>query len=92
MSNNSIGSILKTGSASDYISIKKQTTISQIKKDKNSLPDKKGADNFLFNRNNSNTACFNYLRTAKSFELLNNYQSGQHYCCDISFNNTSGLN
>ena len=87
MSNNSIGSILKTGSASDYISIKKQTT---IKKETSTIPVPKfESNNFLFN--NTTPTCRNYLRSARSFDLLNNFRTGQQNCCDISFNNTSGL-
>lgn len=87
MSNNSIGSILKTGSASDYISIKKQTT---IKKETSTIPVPKfEANNFLFN--NTTPTCYNYLRSARSFELLNNFRTGQQNCCDISFNKKSGL-
>ena len=87
MSNNSIGSILKTGSASDYISIKKQTT---IKKETSTIPVPKfEANNFLFN--NTTPTCRNYLRSATSFDLLNNFRTGQQNCCDISFNKTSGL-
>jgi hypothetical protein len=82
MSNNSIGSILQKGSASDYISIKKQTTLIKPLKNK--------SNNFLFN--NSTPSCNNYLRSARSYELLNNYKTGQQICYDISFNNTLGLN
>ena len=85
MSKNSIGIILNNGSASDYITIKKQITISNVRKDTLSLSNKEGADNFLFNRNN-NVSCYNHLRTAKSYELLSNYKSGQQNCCDISLN------
>jgi hypothetical protein len=87
MSNNSIGSILKTGSASDYISIKKQTT---IKKEASTIPVPKfESNNFLFN--NTTPTCRNYLRSATSFDLLNNFRTGQQNCCDISFNKISGL-
>ena len=48
------------------------------------------SNNFIFN--NISPSSNNYLRSARSYELLNNYKTGQQNFYDISFNNTPGLN
>lgn len=71
--------ILRKGSASDYISIKQQTTISsQQPQMKTAI---KGNENFIFSDSSSNC-----LRYAQSYNLKTSFTKGQLNCCDISNN------
>lgn len=81
-------SILRKGSSSDYITIKKQTTISKFEANHgaNTAYKKKNTTmmgNYFFIDPN-----FNCLRSAASYDLLYTLKQGKQNCCDISNNKT----
>jgi len=80
-------SILRKGSSSDYITIKKQTTISTFEgKHGINTNNKKQFVTMMGNYNFIDTS-FNCLRSAASYDLLYSLKQGKQNCCDISNNN-----
>ena len=80
-------SILRKGSSSDYITIKKQTTISTFEgKHGVNTTNKKKFTTMMGNYNFIDTS-FNCLRSAASYDLLYSLKQGENNCCDISNNN-----
>jgi hypothetical protein len=72
--------ILRKGSASDYISIKQQTAVSS-QQPRMKTTAIKGNENFIFSDSSSNC-----LRYAQSYNLKTSFTKGQLNCCDISNN------
>lgn len=68
--------ILKKGSSSDYITVKKQMTISGVEKTYKTI---NGNYNFIDTTNKC-------LQNAASFDLLYSLRKGNKNCCDISTN------
>lgn len=84
-------SILRKGSSSDYITIKKQTTISAFEaKHGTNTANKKKFTTMMGNYNFIDTS-FNCLRTAASYDLLYTLKNGKQNCCDISNNSNPSL-
>ena len=80
-------SILRKVSSSDYITIKKQTTISTFEgKHGINTANKKNFTTMMGNYNFIDTS-FNCLRSAASYDLLYSLKQGKNNCCDISNNN-----
>jgi hypothetical protein len=78
--------ILKKGSSSDYITIKKQTTISGFEcNNTNNTQTKKQFTTMMGNYNYIDTTN-NSLRNAASFDLFYTLRKGNKNCCDISTN------
>jgi hypothetical protein len=84
-------SLLRKGSSSDYISIKKQTTISTTESNnqgaktlKTNFVTMMGNYHFLVDNNPSST--LKSLQNSASYDLLYSYRQGQQKCCDITNN------
>jgi hypothetical protein len=83
-------SILRKGSSSDYIAIKRQTAISTFESKHTTNTNKKQFTTMMGNYTFIDTS-LNCLQNAASFDLLYSLRDGKKNCCDISNNKNPAL-
>ena len=86
-----MSSILKKGVSSDYITIKKQMTISGFASNHTKNTQTKKKFTTMMGNYKFIDTSLNCLQSAANYDLLYSLQRGKTFCCDISSNKALGF-